>query len=89
VTHGTKEERERKWKRETAGDLAAGGPGGRHHAPRKAAAKAKEIEDAVYGLKAANPHRKPEVGERTPGELLALIEARAGDLRGPVPSAIR
>ena len=33
---------------------------------RDLAAKAKEIEDAVYDLKAVNPHRKPDVDDRTP-----------------------
>jgi type I restriction enzyme M protein len=43
---------------------------------REAAAKAKEIEDAVYDLKAVNPHRKPVLDTRTPEELLDLIEAK-------------
>ncbi len=41
------------------------------------AAKAKEIEDAVYDLKAVNPHKKPVVDTRTPEELIDIIEARA------------
>ena len=40
------------------------------------AAKAKEIEDAVYDLKAVNPNRKPDVDERTPEELMDTIEAK-------------
>src|SRR5262249_7294744 len=43
---------------------------------REAAAKAREIEDAVYDLKAVNPHRKPVLDTRTPEELLDLIEAK-------------
>lgn len=38
--------------------------------------KAKEIEDAVYDLKAVNPHKKPVVDTRTPEELLDIIEAK-------------
>ncbi len=47
---------------------------------RELAAKAKEIEDAVYDLKAVNPYRKPAVDERTPEELLALIEAKGQEV---------
>lgn len=43
---------------------------------RELTARAKEIEDAVYDLKAVNPHKKPEVDDRTPEDLLALIEAK-------------
>jgi len=43
---------------------------------KAAAAKAKEIEDAVYDLKAVNPHKKPVVDTRTPEELLDLIETK-------------
>ena len=44
------------------------------------AAKAKAIEDAVYDLKAVNPHRKPEVDERTPEELMETILARGREI---------
>ena len=47
---------------------------------RDFAAKAKEIEDAVYDIKAVNPHRKTVVDERTPGELLAIIEAKGKEV---------
>jgi type I restriction enzyme M protein len=47
---------------------------------KAAAAKAKEIEDAVYDLKAVNPHKKPVVDTRTPEELLDLIEARGREI---------
>ncbi len=47
---------------------------------RDLAGKAKEIEDAVYDLKAVNPNRKPEVDERTPEELLEIIEARGREV---------
>ncbi|NLF17504.1 MAG: N-6 DNA methylase [Lentisphaerae bacterium] len=47
---------------------------------REQAGKAKEIEDAVYDLKAVNPHRKPDVDTRTPEELLDVIEARGRDI---------
>jgi type I restriction enzyme M protein len=36
-------------------------------------AKGQEIEDAVYDLKAVNPHRKTEEDTRTPSELLDFI----------------
>lgn len=47
---------------------------------RDFAAKAKEIEDAVYDLKAVNPHKKPDVDERTPGELMNIIEAKGQEI---------
>ena len=47
---------------------------------REAASKAKEIEDAVYDLKAVNPHRKPVLDARTPKELLDLIEAKGREI---------
>jgi len=47
---------------------------------REAAAKAKEIEDAVYDLKAVNPNKKPKVDTRTPEELLDIIEAKGKEI---------
>ena len=47
---------------------------------RDLAAKAKEIEDAVYDLKAVNPHRKPVVDTRTPEELIDIIEAKGREV---------
>ncbi|MDD2454939.1 MAG: restriction endonuclease subunit M, partial [Kiritimatiellae bacterium] len=47
---------------------------------RDLAAKAKEIEDAVYDLKAVNPNKKPDVDDRTPEDLLALIEAKGREI---------
>jgi len=47
---------------------------------KEAAAKGKEIEDAVYDLKAVNPHRKHVVDTRTPEELLDLIEAKGKEI---------
>ena len=47
---------------------------------RDLAAKAKEIEDAVYDLKAVNPHRKPDVDDRTPEELMDIIEAKGREI---------
>ncbi|MBI5809746.1 MAG: N-6 DNA methylase [Deltaproteobacteria bacterium] len=44
------------------------------------AGKAKEIEDAVYDLKAVNPHKKPVVDTRTPEELLDIIEAKGREI---------
>jgi type I restriction enzyme M protein len=42
--------------------------------------KAKEIEDAVYDLKAVNPNRKPDVDTRTPEELLDIIEKKGKEV---------
>ncbi len=47
---------------------------------KAAATKAKEIEDAVYDLKAVNPHKKPIVDTRTPEELLDIIEAKGREI---------
>jgi len=47
---------------------------------RELANRAKEIEDAVYDLKAVNPHRKPEVDTRTPEELIAFIKAKGREI---------
>jgi type I restriction enzyme M protein len=49
-------------------------------ASRDLAAKAKEIEDAVYDLKAVNPHKRPVVDTRTPKELLDIIEAKGQEV---------
>lgn len=47
---------------------------------RDAAGKAKEIDDAVYDLKAVNPHKKPVIDTRTPEELLNIIEAKGREI---------
>ena len=47
---------------------------------REATGKADDIENAVYDLKAVNPHRKPEVDRRTPTELLDLVEAKGVEI---------
>ena len=47
---------------------------------RDLASRAREIEDAVYDLKAVNPHRKPDVDTRTPEELIAFIEAKGREI---------
>ena len=47
---------------------------------KDAAAKAKEIEDAVYDLKAVNPNKKPQIDTRTPEELLDIIEAKGREI---------
>jgi type I restriction enzyme M protein len=59
---------------------------------RDLASKAKEIEDAVYDLKAVNPNRKPDVDDRTPEELMNIIEGKGLEvaralavLRGMMP----
>lgn len=47
---------------------------------RDLVAKAKEIEDAVYDLKAVNPHKKSVVDTRTPEELMDIIEAKGKEV---------
>ncbi|MBO0699947.1 MAG: SAM-dependent DNA methyltransferase [Zavarzinella sp.] len=47
---------------------------------REAVNKAEAIENAVYDLKAVNPHRKADQDRRTPAELLDLIEAKGREL---------
>ncbi|MHB9108551.1 MAG: N-6 DNA methylase [Armatimonadota bacterium] len=47
---------------------------------RELAGKTKEIEDAVYDLKAVNPHRKVEVDERTPEQLIEIILTRGREV---------
>jgi len=47
---------------------------------RDLAGKAKEIEDAVYDLKAVNPNRKPVVDTRTPEELMDIIEEKGREV---------
>ena len=47
---------------------------------RELASKACEIEDAVYDLKAINPHRRPVVDTRTREELLETIESKAQEV---------
>jgi len=49
-------------------------------AAREAAAKAKEIEDAAFDLKAVNPNRKSVVDTRTPAELLDMIEQKGREI---------
>lgn len=44
------------------------------------AGKAKEIEDAVYDLKAVNPNKKPVVDTRTPEELMDIIEEKGREI---------
>ena len=52
----------------------------RHPSSLIRASKAREIEDAVYDLKAVNPHRKPDVDDRTPEDLLNIIEAKGREI---------
>ena len=47
---------------------------------RQATNKAEGIESAVYDLKVVNPHRKAEVDQRTPAELLDLVEAKGREV---------
>lgn len=47
---------------------------------RAAASKAESIENAVYDLKAVNPHRKADIDSRTPDQLLDLIEAKGREI---------
>ena len=43
-------------------------------------ATVKEIEDAVYDLKAVNPNRKANVDDRTPEMLMDIIEAKGREV---------
>ena len=43
-------------------------------------ARAEAIENAVYDLKAVNPHAKGNVDTRTPEELLYIIEAKSREV---------
>jgi len=47
---------------------------------KEAEKKAKQIEDAVYDLKAVNPNKKPKIDTRTPEELLDIIEAKGQEV---------
>lgn len=47
---------------------------------REQSAKAEEIENAVYDLKAVNPNAKAEEDKRTPQELLDFIEAKGREI---------
>ena len=47
---------------------------------KEAAARAKEIEYAVYDLKAVNPKKKPKVDKRTPEQLLKIIEDQGKEI---------
>ena len=47
---------------------------------RALANDAKRIEDAVYDLKAVNPHKKPVVDTRTPEELMEIIETKGQEV---------
>lgn len=49
-------------------------------AAREAGNKAQAIEDAVYDLKAVNPNKKTVTDQRTPGELLDLIETKGKEV---------
>lgn len=52
---------------------------------RAAASKAELIENAVYDLKAVNPHRRPNIDTRTPAELLDLIELKGREIAEALP----
>jgi type I restriction enzyme M protein len=47
---------------------------------RELRGKAADIKNAVYDLKAVNPNKTAEVDERTPDELLNLIEAKGREI---------
>lgn len=47
---------------------------------REAQSKAGAIEAAVFDLKAVNPNRPSDVDERTPGELLTVIEQKGAEV---------
>jgi type I restriction enzyme M protein len=50
------------------------------YTPRELTGEAEDIENAVYDLKAVNPHAKNEEDTRTPEELLDLIEAKGREI---------
>lgn len=47
---------------------------------RDLASKAKEIEDAVYDLKAVNPNKRPTVDTRTPTQLMEIIATKSQEV---------
>jgi len=47
---------------------------------REAEAKVKEIESAVYDLKAVNPNKKPQIDTHTPEELIKIIETKGKEI---------
>ena len=47
---------------------------------REQAAKANDIENAVYDLKAVNPNKKSVVDERTSEDLIAIIKAKGEEI---------
>jgi type I restriction enzyme M protein len=47
---------------------------------RELDAKAKEIEDAVYDLKAVNPHKRSVLDTRSPEELITIIEVKGREV---------
>ena len=47
---------------------------------RTNAAKAKEIQNAVYDLKAVNPNKKADTDDRTPEDLLDIIETKGREI---------
>ncbi len=49
-------------------------------------AKITAVEDAVYDLKAVNPHRKAATDARTPADLLELIDAKGREVADAVAS---
>jgi type I restriction enzyme M protein len=53
---------------------------------RDLAAKAQEIEYAVYDLKAVNPHKKSIVDTRTPEELMEIIAAKGKEVADALAS---
>ena len=53
---------------------------------RELAAKAKEIEDGVYDLKAVNPNKAPVVDTRTPEELISIIETKGQEIAAALAS---
>lgn len=47
---------------------------------RELSAKAQEIEDAIYDLKAVNPNKKTVMDDRTPEQLLEVIAAKGVEI---------
>jgi type I restriction enzyme M protein len=47
---------------------------------RDLAGTAKEIEDAIYDLKAVNPHKRAVMDKRTPAELIEIVAAKGKEV---------
>jgi type I restriction enzyme M protein len=55
---------------------------------REFASTAKEIEDAVYDLKAVNPNKRPIIDPRTPEQLITIIEEKGREIAEALASLL-